>query len=206
MGGTGGDFLKNICLEQIGSTPQSQAHLTESGHVIFKDLYFKSLCTLNRNNTTDQTPLELDYSRTNVIENSHYYLDWFSNLTNKIYYIDYPDQCAIELIKIYNQKERNGSLTRFVADHRATLPPWAQPKLNEDNALQIFSVRWLRQLDIWRKNPLLTPISIKDFFIQQKCQQIVETLVDRPLTNIEKFNSMYSNWIKYNTTLRNLIC
>jgi len=206
MGGTGGDFLKNICLEQLESTSQSRADLTELGHVIFKDPYFKSFCTLNSNNTTDQIPHGLDCTRINTIENSHYYFDWFLTLTNKIYYIDYPDYCVTELIKIYNQKERNGSLTRFVADHRATLPPWAQPKLNEDNALQIFSVRWLRHLDIWRKNPSLTPISIKDFFIQQKCQQIVETLVDQPLTNIEKFNSMYSNWIKYNTTLRNLIC
>lgn len=205
MGGTGGDFLKNICLEQIGSTEQSQAELYESGQVIFKDRYFKSFCTYHCNNNSKEVLTELDTTRINPIENSHYYFDWFVDLTDKIYYIDYPDRCVTELIKIYNQKQRNGDLATFISDHRATLPIWAQNKLTADNALEIFSILWLKQQNSWRKNPNLIRIDIADFFVQSRCQQIVETLINRPISNVDQFNSTYSGWIKYNTTLKNLI-
>jgi hypothetical protein len=205
-GGTGGDFLKSMCLQQLNSEEHTWATIAKSGQAIFKDLYFKQFCIHDYTRPdTDQLPLNLDLTKINPIENSHYYFNWFSKLTNKVYFIDYPEHCTAEIIKIYIQKEQSGDITRFINYHKNTLPEWAQSKLTEDNAIQIFSTQWIKQLNIWRAMSSLTPIDIKKFFSLQEFQQLIENLIDQSITDIDKFNSTYSKWIKYNTRLKNLL-
>ena len=205
-GGTGGDFLKSVCLQQLDLEEHTWATITKSGQAIFKDYYFKDFCIYSYTRpTTDQLLLNLDLTKINPIENSHYYFNWFLKLTNKVYFIDYPEHCTAEIIKIYIQKQQSGDITKFINHHKNTLPDWAQSKLTEDHAIQIFSTQWTKQLKTWRATSSLIPIDIKKFFNLQEFQQVVECLINQSITDFDKFNSTYSRWIKYNTHLKNLL-
>lgn len=203
-GGSGGDFLKTLCLQQINCSAQFQAKITSTGLTLHNDHYFKEICeTLYTANVV--MPVDLDLAKISPVENSHYYFDWFSTLTDKLYYINCPDDVVSGLVEIYIAKRHNGSLTRFVNSNKNTLPNWLQNELTEKTAINISSTLWLKQLKNWRSNPNLTAIELEDFFKQDTLQYIVEQLIKQPLTDIAKFNDTQLKWTANNAVLKNLM-
>jgi hypothetical protein len=87
VGGSGGDFLKTLCLQQFKTDIKLEHNVTDTGLVLHNRRYFKDI-TLDYCNT-NIVPEVFDWSQVDPVENSHHYFDWFTTLAEKFYYIDF---------------------------------------------------------------------------------------------------------------------
>ncbi len=204
VGGTGGDFLKTLCLQQLELNAVLESNITDTGLVLHNRRYFRDICVDYYNNNCTN-PNNLDLSQIDPVENSHYYFDWFPRLTNNFYYIDFPESAAVGIVDVYISKRHQSDVMHFVETQQHTLPKWTQQKITLQNARQIFSVLWFKQLRQWQHNTNLQPIQLVDFFDQHKLIQIVEQLTQQPINNVDRFNSTFLAWTQKNTTLRKLV-
>ena len=100
-GGAAGDFLKSVCIDQLGASADYEINsegMMESRQHYFKD--FVETCYNNGPNSISQ----LDYSQTSPVENSHFYFESLQSVTDSLFYIDYPDQLQSEILKLYRKK------------------------------------------------------------------------------------------------------
>lgn len=205
VGGTGGDFLKTLCLQQIVSTGEVESSITDTGMLLHNRRYFRDIC-VDYYNTNSTRPNNLDQSQIDPIENSHYYFDWFTELTDQFYYIDFPDSATAGIIDVYVSKRHQGDLAHFVETHRHTLPLGLQDKVTEKNAQQFFSVLWIRQLRLWKNMSNFSSIALSDFFNKSRLIEIVQCLTKQPIKNIDEFNNTFLTWTEKNSVLKKLVC
>jgi hypothetical protein len=197
-GGSAGDFLKTICLEQLNNAPVYE--LNDSGRLVLQNQYFKKI-------TKDMYFLnygieQLDYSCITQIDNTHFYHHWYHNFST-VYYIDYPDHIQSTLTEIYKNKVShffNNDPDKFFQYHLETLPQPLHKYFTLDNISQAITKRALANLKKWREMPDLIKINFIDFFNQEKFKNIVETLCNQPV-DIDLFLKSYNNWLDKNNAL-----
>jgi len=204
VGGSGGDFLKTLCLQQFKTDIKLEHNVTDTGLVLHNRRYFKDI-TLDYCNT-NIVPEVFDWSQVDPVENSHHYFDWFTTLAEKFYYIDFPESSAIGIIDVYVSKRHQSNLTQFIEAHKQTLPLWAQQRITEHNARQIFSSMWVKQMRIWKTMPNMHAIALSDFFNRQKLIDIVQQLTQRPVQDFDRFDQTFTTWTEKNKVLRNSVC
>ena len=104
-GGSCGDFLKTICISQLQG--QSLVVVNSDGRAKNSNEYFKKLCA----ERYPQVAMpELDWSQISLVENAHHYLPWQSQLSDTVWYIDYPDACQTTVVNVYIKKAINNIL------------------------------------------------------------------------------------------------
>jgi hypothetical protein len=201
-GGSGGDFLKLLCLSQH-KDQNINFQINSNGLTLISNHYFKLQC---EKSFIDNKicPADLNFDYVNPIENTHHFLDWFTGITNKIYFIDYDDSCASSVLQTYINKRFNNNITDFITMHTKTLPQWSQNIVNEHTALKIFSMRWTKQLQAWRQESRLEPINLSDFFVYSKIKNIVQNIVNDEILNQTLFDDIYYSWVNRNHYLQEL--
>jgi hypothetical protein len=204
VGGTGGDFLKTLCLQQLNSDVLVECDITDTGLVLHNRRYFRDICVDYYNNNTVSHNLNL--SQVDPVENSHYYFDWFPNLVEKFYYIDFPESATVGIIDVYVTKRHQHNLMHFVEAHKQTLPDWAQQRITEHNAYQFFSAMWVKQLRKWKAMNNMQAINLADFFNRQNLINIVQQLTQQPVKNFDKFDYTFTRWTEKNISLKKLVC
>ena len=205
VGGSGGDFLKTLCLQQLNSNVSVECNITDTGLVLHNRRYFRDICVDYYNNNST-VPHNLNLSQVDPVENSHYYFDWFSNLVEKFYYIDFPESATVGIIDVYVAKRHQHNLMHFVETHKQTLPDWAQQRITEHNAYQFFSTMWLKQLRKWKAMNHIQAINLADFFNRQNLINIVQQLTQQPVKNFDKFDYTFTRWTEKNISLKKLVC
>jgi len=204
VGGTGGDFLKTLCLQQFKSDIKIEHNITDTGLVLHNRQYFKDITLDYYNNKIDSEIV--DWSQVDPVENSHYYFDWFATLTDQFYYIDFPESATTGIIDVYVSKRHQGNLMHFVETHKHTLPPGLQDKVTEKNARQFFSVLWSKQIRIWKTMPNMHAIELCNFFNRQNLIDIVQQLTQQPVQDFDQFDQTFTTWIEKNSVLKELVC
>jgi hypothetical protein len=190
-GGSGGDFLKIMCLQQLNYFVNY--NLTSSGRIQVVDQYFKEFTNkINCANT-------IDYNQIAPVDNTHFYHPWFNDIAN-VYYIDYPKELQDILIKIYMIKV-NCSPDEFLHYHMEFIPTPLQKYINLTNIDLALNIQFNKNINTWRNTPNLIKIDMLDFFNQLKFKNIVELLCNHPLTNKDVFLQSYNIWIDKNKIL-----
>lgn len=202
VGGTGGDFLKTLCLQQLDLNTSVECNITDTGLVLHNRRYFRDICVDYKN----VVPNILDWSQVDPVENSHYYFDWFVELAEKFYYIDFPESAAVGIVDVYIAKRHQSNLMHFVEAHKQTLPVWAQQRVTEHNARQFFSTLWLKQVHIWKTVPNMQTIALADFFNRQNLINVVQQLTQTPIRDFDKFDQTFTTWTEKNSVLKKLVC
>ena len=201
-GGSGGDFLKALCCKQYNNENQLNFEFSKHGHTRFANHYFKTYCQENYHNCQQQqVPLTLDITNVYPVENTHHFHKWFKTITPDIYFIDYPDHAAEELVNIYLQKPHQGDIKKFLQHQKTSLPSWAQNKLDDKNFGQIFSILWTKQIKVWRKDNDMTALNLIDFFDIKKLQIIVERITKMPIQDFGEFSVFFEKWSCSNQVL-----
>lgn len=199
-GGSCGDFLKLLCCQQLDSN--FGFNVTDRGKMNFDNHYFKEVtdyCFRNKQPLTC-----LDTTKLNKIENSHFYLDGYRDLADKIFFVDYPNQFAPKIVEIYRKKRSLNDSAALLKNHQALLPELVKKYANKDNIVKILSVLWVNQLKSLRNNPALIPIQLRDVFDKIKLKSICQTVIDQPLADHALFDQTFERWINNNQELAEL--
>ena len=205
-GGSGGDFVKALCCKQYSKEKHINFAFSDQGQTKFVSHYFKMYCEQNyRYWQQSQVPSTLDVGKVYPVENSHYFHEWFKTITPNIYFIDYPDHAAEQLVNIYLQKPHRGDIQKFLQNQKPTLPDWAQRKLDDKNFIKIFPILWTKQIKVWRQRSDMTAINLVDFFDVKKLQLIVEKITNVPVRDQEDFSTFFEKWSSANQALREAV-
>jgi hypothetical protein len=194
-GGSAGDFLKALCLEQLQPT---NYNLTEFGQVVFHVEYFKSIT--KQHNTCTQHLLDIDLTKINDVDNTHYYFTWYDSFA-KSYYIDYPDNMHSDIINLYFHKAHNNNINSFYDCHIKSVPDVFKSYATPNNILEISMISWRKNLKSWRNNSKLTKINLVDFFEINKMKSIVEQLCNCSINNTHLFLQSWQSWVDKNKSL-----
>jgi hypothetical protein len=197
-GGSAGDFLKTICLEQLTNAPIYQ--LNDSGRIVLQNQYFKKITKdMHFQNYGIE---QLDYDCIDQVDNTHFYHQWYHNFST-VYYIDYPDHVQPTLTEIYKNKVShffNNDPDKFFQYHLETLPHPLHKYFTLDNITKAITTRAISNLKNWRETPNLIKINFIDFFDQEKFKNTVETICDQPI-NFNLFLNSYNTWLDKNKDL-----
>lgn len=199
--GSGGDFLKAICNEQL--QPSGLTHYVHCDGTVdiannsFKQaiekIYYNKLGT----GAIFDIPLEL-------VENTHYYIEELKEVTTNLFYIEYPDDVTEHIIKSYVNKRLMGDQTIFFDSFKSTLSESLQDKLTVDNLYVISKIKWSKNIKAWRANTSLQPVALEDFFDPGKFQRIVKTITSLDKLDEDMFLKTYNLWIKNNNYLKEI--
>ena len=167
-----------------------------------KNMYFKKITQESFYNPKKK--INFDFSQVFQVENSHYWLDQYSNIANRCVYINYPSEIQQDIMQIYIEKVFDNSVQKMLDYSIVDQTPYIASKMNVDNVIKILNIQWLKNINAWKQNNQLTAIELKDFFIKSKIESIVEMLIDGKISNQQKFNELYSNWVGTNSKLKSL--
>jgi hypothetical protein len=195
--GSAGDMLVALCLSQLHN--YSNFFLDTNGAINLERQYFKQITQQIYYKNLNQSDIE--FSNVNPIENTHYYLDFYTSIAKQIYYIDYPDSYQIKILESVKKKRHNDSWEDFLEFNKEFLPEFAKQKVTIDNMIDIFLARWNRNLSGWKNNPHIIPVNFLDFFNATKIQAIVEKIIQRPLTDPNVFLTIWQSWLEKNQNL-----
>lgn len=196
--GSAGDLLLALCLSQLNLS--YDCFLDTNGAINLKKQYFKEIT--KQIYYKHNTPTDIDYNKVNPIENTHYYLDLYTNIAEQIYFIDYPDHYQFKILESFKKKRHQDSWLNFLEYNKNSLPKFAQQKVTINNVVEIFSKRWNRNLIGWRANSHMIPINFLDFFNTTKMQNIVEKIINQPIIYNEVFQTTYQSWLEKNQDLK----
>lgn len=198
-GGSAGDLLLTLCLTQVN---QDLAFSTETaGFINIKKQYFK--------NTSKQIFLkqisanDIDLTRVRPIENTHYFLDFYKNIADKIYFIDYPDHMQNKILSRYVEKKYQNDWSKFLTSAKESLPEFARTKVTVDNCMQLFAIQWKKNLIAWRDNPDIAPLAVEKFSSMESMIIMVEQIINQSIESKETFERIYKPWQEKN---QNLFC
>lgn len=204
-GGAGGDFLKTLCLTQCDVDSRFNSKINNNGLVYHNGFYFSNLCVHRHYNQLTLMP-EIDAMQLMPVENSHFYFDWFAQLSQRTVFIDYEPDKAEGIVEVYVSKRHHGNLQRFVDTNRHTLPNWLQDRVDTTNAVRIFATMWRKQIAKWHSDSCLQPVALRNFFDLKSLLSIAEQLLGRPVTDHDTFENHFVSWTEKNTVLKQLVC
>jgi hypothetical protein len=197
-GGSAGDLLAGICSEQLLGTSTYQ--IQNNGMAAFTSSTFKFIT--KEHYYTQSVPTE--FPNALPVENTHFFLDFYPDITHRLFYIDYPDNVVGDIVEVYMKKRFKNDrqlLSDFVCQ------PYAEPlksKITKDNVIDVCKINWLKTIRSWRNNPLLSPVYLKDYFDRRQFYNIVETICQCKIKDLEKLSVNYDNWISKNSQLSRL--
>lgn len=198
---TAGDFLMSLCCSQIPNYSLNFKQI-ETGRMIVKNAYFKNI---SQQLYYDPTLIvEWDFTKLHPVENSHYWVDAYRDLTPTCVYINYPHQIQESIMDLYIEKVFDNDVQKMLDYNLPNMIPAFRSKITVNNAKQVHNILWLKNLKAWSNNGNLTPIELKDFFYKDKLETLVEMLTNNKIINQLLFDDIYNNWISKNTRLRNL--
>lgn len=196
--GSAGDLLRVLCLGQLTNT--ADYHLDSNGAINLEKQYFKEITKqiYHQQRTQD----DIDLTQVTAIENTHYYLNFYPKLTQRIYFINYPDHYQLKILESVKKKRHNNSWENFLESNKKYLPEFARDRVTTENVIDVFSRRWQQNLKGWRNTPGMIPIEFTDFFDSKKMQLVVETVIARPLTDLVVFLATHQQWLEKNQDLQ----
>lgn len=195
--GSAGDLLKALCLSQIDA--RYGFSLEPQGAILIENQYFKSVTEKIYHRHLDSK--DIDLSRVSPVDNSHYYLDFYPDITKNLYYIDYPDSYDIKILETVKKKRYDDDWGRLLEKNLKHFPFLKRSRIKHEDIQKMFLVQWRKNLSGWRNNSLLQPINFLDFFESEKIQSVVEKIINRPLSKVEVFRSVYDAWFEKNIHL-----
>lgn len=193
--GSVGDLIKVLGLQQLGKT---KYHHDDTGAISVNN-YFKHWSRevfYNRNSKES-----LDLNQASRIENTHYWLDFYPDITKNLFYIDYPDTIQPLILDVVKKKRYNDDWGVFLNQNISNIPQKLQEKINLDNVREIFNLRWLNNLHSWRQNRFLQKIDFLDFFVLDKMIDIVIKISGHKEIDLETFQDTYLKWLDTNQEL-----
>jgi len=195
-GGSAGDLLKALCLS-AWNLDLSAVDLT--GRVDFKNRYFKaySKSIWNKKCLSDDIKWDLMCP----VENTHFYLPFYTDIAKKLYYINYNESINHVILKEYLRKRHENNWTLFFDYHIDSIPVKLQEYVNHENCQTVFEIQWIKNLKSWRSNRNLVPIEFTDMLDRHRMLEIVQTITDKCIDNIELFDKIYLNWKNNNSVL-----
>jgi hypothetical protein len=198
---TAGDFLTALCWSQLLDSTDLYEQ-KKSGRMQTNNSYFKTI-TQQIYYSSDNN-IEFDFAQTFPVENSHYWLDRYTDIADRCVYIDYPVEIQQDIMQIYIEKVFHNSVQKMLDLNLGNQNPYIASKMTVDNVIPILNIQWLKSLRGWQQNTRLTPIELKDFFTKSKIESIVRMLIDQEISDQKKFNELYDNWISNNSKLKSL--
>lgn len=193
-GGSGGDILLTLCLTQFDVN--FRYRFEDQGYLELKDQYFKEISKqiFYKNFLFDN----IDYSKLRPIENTHYVLDFYKDISNKIFFIDYPDSMQHKILSRYIEKRFNNDWSKFINSAKQSLPKYAQNKLTTENCAKIFNIQWEKNLESWRNNSQMIAINLLDFSTSEKMQTVIEKIIGKSIESKQIFDKIYLPWQEKN--------
>jgi len=198
---TAGDFLTALCWSQLLDSHQLFEQQA-SGRVTIQNTYFKNTTQLFYYNPS--ITQQFDNSKMFPIENSHYWLDCYAHLADRCVFIDYPEQSQQGILEIYLEKVFNNNIQKMLNLNLPNQHPYVASKMNVGNVQDILNIHWRKNIKVWQSNSNLKAIQLEDFFHRSRLIAIVETLIDQPISCMDDFDSIYSNWLASNAKLHSL--
>lgn len=201
-GGSAGDFLKSVCVEQLG---YGSVHtLTNKGMTEFSHHYFKYL--------TDcwcaekfQQPIKIDNTLVYPVENTHYYNDCYKQITDHVFYIDYPEESQSLIIELYIRKRWQNDYSGVLRHHRTAIPKHLQKFVKMENIIPVLNTLWIKNLKTWRSSEL-KKIDICQLLDYNLLVSTVEDIIQQPLIDPVQLKTTYQKWIDKNQDLVNFFC
>ena len=199
-GGSAGDLLKALCLLTWNL---DLSIVKQPGRIDFNSQYFKMFCEdiWNKKYCID----DIDWNLVCPVENSHYYLPFYKEVAEKLYYINYNDSANCVILKEYLRKRHNNDWAHFLDRHIESIPVELQHHINHDNCQRVFEIQWIKNLKSWRSNTNLMPIEFVDMLDRNRMLDLVQTITDKKLHNTDMFDNIYQNWKDNNSVLVELI-
>lgn len=199
-GGSAGDFLKSVCLEQLG---QGSNHtLTDKGMTEFNHHYFKFL-TAQWFEDNYQCPMHFSDVNVFKVENTHYYHDSYKQITNNIYYIDYPEELQPLILESYVKKRWNNNYQQLFQRHAASLPKNLRKFVQTENIEKVLNVIWIKNLKAWRLESGLKKINFQDLLSYESLKSVVEDVIQQPLLDPDQLRISQQRWVSKNQDLVN---
>jgi hypothetical protein len=198
-GGSAGDFLRTICLEQLDNFDRYS--INDTGMVVtsLEDNYFKELC--KRQQKTNQ-PQTLDFDQCVAIENAHNYFDWFRDITTNLFYIHHTESISTQVAQAFVDKRKPENFDQWVQRIMpAHTPPSMLSQITQDNFADILSVFWKKNIREWQSNSALTPIPFCDLFDLSLIAPWVEQLCGQPISDHGRLSNTHQTWLNKNSKL-----
>jgi hypothetical protein len=196
VGGSGGDFLKSVCLQQVN--PDYKFDIDQNGMVINQN-YFKNFCKSiyhGQENFSD-----IDWNRVSIIENSHHVLPWFFDMIPQVFFIDYPDTAHSEILSIFVQKRLKGQIHTLKDLLKQSLSTNLHKFLKDDNLLKSGEILWRKQISIWRNTQGLEPIHICQIIDKESLIQLVCKILSKTEINENLLYETHQQWVENNPRL-----
>ena len=152
--GSGGDFLKAICNKQL--VDDYQYDICDDGTVDLNNNNFKK--TIEKIFYKELPTDAITDIDNEPIENTHYFVDQLKDLTTNLFYIEYPNDVAGEIIKVYVKKRLNGNHGLFFDEFKNSLPHALQSKIRPEVLYKSSEINWTKNINAWRTNDSLQPI------------------------------------------------
>lgn len=196
-GGSAGDFLTGICSEQLSGLPTYTITNTGMAELSHK---FKNATEVNYHSSDAW----VDLSNAMPIENTHYYLDYYPQIAQKLFYIDYPDKISQDIVNIFMFKRFANDTERMANFMKQSYTDSMRSKLNASNIVDACKINWTKNIRSWRKNPLLEPLHLRDLFDRSTFYNMVETICQCKIKNYKTLSTGYNNWLEKNDRLKQL--
>lgn len=196
-GGSAGDFLAGMCSEQL--LGESTYQIRANGLAQLSST-FKSVTKANYYSNSIPT----DLSCTLPVENTHFYLDYYPRIAHKLFYIDYPDDMASDIVEIFMIKRFANDRTALADFIKESYTEPMRSKITADNIIDVCKINWTKNVKSWRANDLLEPLYLGDYFDRDKFYSIVETVCQSKIKNLNALSAGYNEWIGKNDQLRQL--
>lgn len=199
-GGSAGDFLKSVSIEQLG---QGSIHtLTNKGMIKFDHHYFKFI-TAQWYSDNYCAPVVVDNSKVYKVENTHYYHESYFKITDTIFYIDYPDNLQPLILDLYVKKRWNNNPQKLLEQHKQSLPEKLQKFVQVENLPKVLNVMWIKNLKVWRSLPQVQRIDFRDLLNYDSMALVVGKIIQQPIVDVKLLQKSYKQWIAKNHDLVN---
>lgn len=197
-GGAAGDFLKSVCVQQLHQPFVYSLH--DSGMVNFKNHYFKNITSQwSKNSCLSQ----IDYNKVYCVENTHYYCEFYTQLTNNLFYIDYPKKMQSLILKTYIKKRWNNNYYSLWQHHLPSIPEKLQHTVTIDNIEKILNLLWIKNIRTWKNISHLKKIKFEDIISYNALSLVVAELLQQPVPNPAQLKIAHRLWIDKNSNLIN---
>jgi hypothetical protein len=195
--GSAGDLLKILCNDQL--IQNNNYYLESHGAIQIENQYFKKISKeiYYKSNTID----DIDFQKCFKIENTHFYLPAYHQITHRVFYIDYPDEYQTNILNAVNIKRHCGDWSVFLKNNLYSIPEPLHSKIKLDNVIEVFNIMWMKNLRGWQNNNLLEPLNFLDFADSTKLQDIVKNICGIKILNHEIFDDIYQRWLEKNSSL-----
>lgn len=198
-GGSAGDLLKTVCLEQISNFNNYHIDATGKIYMSHRDNYFKELCRTEQRYKQKQL---VDFTQCFPIENSHSYHDWFRDITSNLFYIYYHDLATPMIVETFINKRKGEDFNKWLQEILPThIPSALQSRVTQHNLIDVLGIFWKKNMHNWQANAALTPIPMTDLFELTALSQWVERLCNQPLSNPAQLAKTHRAWLAKNSNL-----